>query len=452
MKFKNPILILALLFLLSGCSSSDDDIPVVEIIEEEVIVDTAIITLTSSDSDEINFGDVVTNITSKRVFSVQNTGNSDLNITNIILPDNYTIDGTSGSILPNSSKEFTITFTPTAIADYSDSIKIESNATGGPDTIPIIGAGVSSVFEGSVTLISQEDVEDFGNLGYTEITGALYIGNINNFSGITSLASLSNLTDIGSLQVVSTTELEDLSGLENLNVSHSIQILSNRALKNVDALQSVTKLSDYLSFLSNFALTQIDGLSNVTEVGDNLRIKNHPNLTNLNGLSNISIVKKDLIVEENPLIENLNGLSTLQNVSSVRFQDNSSLYDYCGIKALLQNGGVNGIFYETRYNRYNPDKNRIMSSDCSKEIPEGVYDGSILIRDATSLNKFASKEYHTINGSFSINDAPYEGEIRDISTLEGLSNLKTVNGTFTIRKTILTNLNGLENLINVNQI
>ncbi|RAJ13808.1 Ig-like domain-containing protein [Arenibacter echinorum] len=451
MKFRNQILILIYIIIFSGCSSDDKDAPIENEPETE-IEQTAIINLTSEESNEIDFGDVVTNIIATRVFSIQNSGNSDLNITNIILPDNYTIDSTSGIIPSNSSKQFTVTFIPTEIADYSNSITIESNATSGSNVTPIIGFGVSSVYEGSVTLITQEEVEDFAKLGYTEITVALFIGNINNFSKITSLASLNKLTDVGSLQVISTRALEDLSGLENLNVSHSIQLLSNSALKNVDALLGVTKLSDYLSFLSNSALTQIDGLSNITEVGDNLRIKNHPLLTNLDGLSNVTIIKKDLIVEENPLIENLNSLSTLQNVSSVRFQDNSSLYDYCGIKELLLNGGVSGTFYNTSYNRYNPTQYEIIYNDCLKEIPEGVYDGSVLIRGATSLNKFASKEYHTVDGNFSINDSFYEDEHRDISTLEGLNNLRTINGTFSIRKTILINLSGLENLLSAKQI
>lgn len=444
MKFRNQILVLIYILTFSGCSSDDKDAPIEKEPETE-IEQTAIINLTSQESNEIDFGDVVTNITATRVFSIQNSGNSDLNVTNIILPENYTIDSSSGIIPSNTSKQFTVTFVPTEIADYSNSITIESNATSGTESMPIKGFGVSSVYEGSVILATQEEVEDFAKLGYTEITVALYIGHINTFSKITSLASLNKLTDVGSLQVISTTQLEDLSGLENLNVTHSIQLLGNSALKNVDALLGVTKLSDYLSFLSNSALTQIDGLSNITEVGDNLRIKNHLLLTNLDGLSNVTIINKDLIIEENPLIENLNGLSLLQSVSSVRFKYNGALYDYCAIKSLLQSDGVRNTFYKTGYNRYNPTKYDIINYDCLKEVPEGVYDGSLSFNSTYEIDRFKSKGFHTISGSLGVFSV-------DINTLDFLSSLTTITGSFTIRNTGVTNLEGLENLIYVGQL
>lgn len=468
MKLKTQFLILIYILVFSSCASDDENVPVIK--EEETIIEqTAIVSLSSEDTNEINFGNIVTNITTSRIFSIENSGNSDLKITNISIPDNYTIDVASATISSSTSKEFTITFIPTEITDYSDSITIESNATNDTDSMPIIGFGVSPVFEGSVTLKTQEEVEDFAKLGYTEITGALHVGNINTVATMTSLASLNKLTNIGSLQVINTGALEDLNGLENLNVSVSIQLLSNFALKNVDALVGVTKLSDYLSFLSNSALIQIDGLSNITEVGDNLRMKNHPLLTNLDGLSGVRVIQNQLIIEDNPLIKNLNGLSNLESIgddlslggsplienldglsnlksaSLLRFTDNDALFNYCGIQVLLINDGADLHSNGHRYNRYNPTKSEIVNGFCSEEVPFGVYDGNLLMDSSNDIEKFVSKGFHTIRGSFGIS-----GEA--ITSLDFLSNLTTVNADFVIRNTGLTNLEGLENLIYVNQL
>ncbi|AIZ40702.1 Ig-like domain-containing protein [Cellulophaga baltica] len=447
MKFNIQILTLICFASFFSCSSDDEAPPKIIVVEEEVIEDTAIINLTSEESNEIDFGDVVTNITSTRVFTIHNSGNSDLKIANIIIPDNYTIDLLTSIIPSNQSKEFTVTFTPTDILDYTDLIKIESNATSGTASIIIKGIGVNSIYDGSVTLITQDEVEDFAKSGYTEITGALFIGNINNFSPINSLASLNKITEVGSLQVISTTELEDLTGLENLNVTVSIQLLSNSALKNVDALLSVTKLSSYLSLLSNTALTQINGLSNISEIGDNLRVNNHPNLINLDGLANIITVKNKLYIENNSLIENLNGLSSLQSVSSVSIRYNAELYSYCGIKSLLTNKGIGEDYFRPRFNRYNPSSYTIEDFDCEKMIPDGIIhsDTGYGISEQKDIDYLISNDFHGIDGGLIISS-------ENITSLESLSFLKTVSGSIRINDTALTNLNGLENLTNVAQI
>ncbi|MFW2376475.1 MAG: hypothetical protein ACN4ES_08005, partial [Cellulophaga baltica] len=64
MKFNIQILTLICFASFFSCSSDDEAPPKIIVVEEEVIEDTAIINLTSEESNEIDFGDVVTNITS----------------------------------------------------------------------------------------------------------------------------------------------------------------------------------------------------------------------------------------------------------------------------------------------------------------------------------------------------------------------------------------------------
>ncbi|WP_366519421.1 hypothetical protein, partial [uncultured Dokdonia sp.] len=61
-----------------------------------------------------------------------------------------------------------------------------------------ISEPVANVFDGDVELLTQQDVEDFGAIGYTEITGNLVISSqLDNPDPITSLVSLSTLEIIG---------------------------------------------------------------------------------------------------------------------------------------------------------------------------------------------------------------------------------------------------------------
>ncbi|WP_339727061.1 DUF1573 domain-containing protein [Maribacter stanieri] len=471
MKIKNTILILAYILVFSSCASDDDNTPTqIDREPETVIEQTAIINFTNEESNEIDFGDVVVDIITTQVFNIENTGNSDLNITNIVIPDNYTIDISSTTITPNTNKDFTITFSPTEILDYSNVIQIESNATGGNDTITITGFGVSPIYDGSIVLNTQEEVDHFGKLGYTSITGGLNIGQVTSIaSTIVDLEPLNKILEVGFLEVFSTTSLENLNGLEKLNVINSIQMVSNSALKNIDALKSVTKLEGYINFLSNNSLTKIDGLENLIEVKENVRFNNNALLENIDGLSSLKSVGTDFDLLGSPLIENLNGLSSLENVgvelhvsgslllenlnglsnlksaSLLRFSDNVSLYDYCGIKDLLTNDGANLYHNGQRYNRFNPTKSEVVNSTCSELVPLGVYDGNLLMDSNSDIEKFVSKNFHTIRGSFGVNG-------QAITNLDFLENLETVTSDLNIRNTDLTNLDGLDKLIYVNQL
>jgi hypothetical protein len=439
MKIKNLLLILVYILIFSSCSNDDDNTPKqIESEPEAIIEQTAVIKLITEGSSKIEFGDVVIDISTSQVFSIQNTGNSDLNITNIILPNNFTIDITSTTITSNEIKEFVVTFIPTDIFDYSNSISIESNATGGSNSITILGTGVSPIYDGTVYLHTQKEVDDFGKLGYTSITKALSISGSGGESTIVDLEPLNKIIKVGTLEVSRTTNLESLKGLENLNTIDFIQMVSNYSLTNIDALKSVTKL-ERINILGNPLLKHIDGFENLIEVTIFVRFIANDMLENIDGFSNLTHIGTDFKLSASPSIINLNGLSNLQSASAISINNNASLYDYCGIKELLTNDGAN---FGSYYNRYNPTKEEVINGLCSEEVPLGVYDGDLIIRYDSDMERFASREFHTVRGSLSLN-----GE--DIINLDFLENLTTVNGSFSISNTSVTNLNGLENLTTI---
>jgi len=127
--------------------------PEKEVVEEQATT-TAIISIATEDSSSLNFNELVENNSSTKTLTIW----------------------TSGNIASGSSQIINVTFNPNEIADYTGDIVITSNATGGPNTISLIGHGVSSVYDGDVNFISQTELVDFAKIGYTSITGELRLG------------------------------------------------------------------------------------------------------------------------------------------------------------------------------------------------------------------------------------------------------------------------------------
>ncbi|MDO3694298.1 choice-of-anchor D domain-containing protein [Wenyingzhuangia sp. chi5] len=88
------------------------------------------ITSIQSSKTSLSFADVQTNNTKQLTFSINNTGNQ--NINSIILSKNsaqFIINPTSFSLAVNASKTITVDFTPTKVQSYNDVITITAENT-----------------------------------------------------------------------------------------------------------------------------------------------------------------------------------------------------------------------------------------------------------------------------------------------------------------------------------
>ncbi len=106
-------------------------------------------------SGNLNFGEIEINTSSTRQLTIANTGNESFNITNINIPNGYTINGTSTSISGNSEVIYNVTFTPTQIQNYNGNIIVENNADTGTNTIAVTGIGVNNNSGGEPNIIYQ---------------------------------------------------------------------------------------------------------------------------------------------------------------------------------------------------------------------------------------------------------------------------------------------------------
>ncbi len=452
MKNRNVTFLLIYVLLFFSCNSSDDGATVVE---PEIINDSPEIEIETEIYNEINFGDIVQNISNTKTFTVKNIGNSDLIIDNIQIPENFSIDFTSGTIAPFSSREIKLTFSPTTIDSYSGELNITSNAVNTPPSIKINANGVSEIFPDFIFLKGRQEVEDFIQRGYTKVNGPLHISGID----ITSLSILSQIKEVKSL-FIKATKIKSLEGVQGIKVTDKISIESNSYLTNIDVFPKITYLKNIfiygntllkaidglscieeinlLTLRDNEALENIDGLANLKTVHIKFELDRNPVLQNINGLS--SLEKADIItIHSCPILEDLNGLSALKSVNEIDIRDNSSLYNYCGFQQSIEN--TNSLL--TFRNRYNPDRSHIINGECSREVPTGVYDMQLIINSKSDIEFFVTNQFHTIEGDLVIS---VSSSIDPLFTLTFLESLKEVQGSLKIKKTALMNLNGLENL------
>lgn len=345
------------------------------------------------------------------------------------------------------------------------------------------------VFEGSITLTTQEEVDAFGLIGYTEITGdirldgqqsivsltslsdlktvggeffmstSVYsltglenlttIGNgfsmLNN-SNLTTLIALESLTSVGGLLWIDINKnLTTLTGLESLTSAGSIIINSNEKLTTLSGLENLTSIDEELYITNHQNLTNIEGLNNLTSIGVDLYMQDNNSLTTIAGLENLISIGRNLKINGNDKLTALTGLENLTGVGQVfignSFRPNNALVDFCALTKLFT-AGSHGLV-EISNNKYNPSVNDINNGNC-KETGQsgGVYDGSITLTTQTEVDDFGLLGYFEVTGDLIIE----AGTSLNISSLASLENLKKIGGSLRIEETELTNLQGLDNL------
>lgn len=94
----------------------------------------------------LEFGDVAVGSTADRILRIYNEGNTALIVTGLTGPAGgaYTATWTDGTIAPGTSQAATVRFSPTEPLSYSGTLTVTANQTGGTNTTPISGRGVSA--------------------------------------------------------------------------------------------------------------------------------------------------------------------------------------------------------------------------------------------------------------------------------------------------------------------
>jgi hypothetical protein len=91
---------------------------------------------------DLAFGDVAVGTTSNRMMTISNGGNSTLTISGIACPGGFSA-GWSGAIPASGSTNVLVAFTPSAATNYSGSLTVNSDASGGSSTLSLSGTGIA---------------------------------------------------------------------------------------------------------------------------------------------------------------------------------------------------------------------------------------------------------------------------------------------------------------------
>lgn len=201
---------------------------------------------------------------------------------------------------------------------------------------------IAKIYDGDVILSTQEEVDDFGNSGYTEITGFLVIGSLEtNSTFIGNVNKLSDLRSVGrGIDIVRNQALLNLHGLENLTfVGEWFQVYDCNSLTSLEGLSISSNLSS-LWISNNYFLEDLKGLDKIGTVLGRLMIWGNNNLRDLSELTNITEVTGDLVVRENTSLVDLSGLENIMTIGGKLQIYETSLQSLSGLEKVETIGGM----------------------------------------------------------------------------------------------------------------
>jgi hypothetical protein len=439
---------LVFLFLILFSCSSDSDNPEEEVIVIELpSVTTGSATNTTTNSIEIN-GNVTNDgggqVTARGfVWDTSSTPTLDNNKTT-----NGTGEGAFNATISN--------------LEENSSYFIRAYATNSEGTV--YGNEISfttledapKIFEGDVYLETQEDVENFGNQGFTGITGSLTITGLK-YPDVTDLNFLSDLESIGgSLVLEDNYSLENLDGLQNiLSLGGDFVLYYNGStLKEIDGLNGLTEIGGNLKIWNNLDLENLDGLSNLTSLGGGISLRDNNSLVSISGIPGFQEINGDFEIHGNNL-QNLDALENLKVVNGTLKLRETEIEDISGLYNLETVGGdfwimqmyglteligfdkltsIQGTFHFS--NNTNLDKVQGFSN---LSYLGGVYlDGGGILSELIGFESLNS-----IEGDFT-----YYG-YSNLTDMYAFENLSEVRGSLFFRSTGLKNLEFLSNLVYV---
>lgn len=330
--------------------------------------------------------------------------------------------------------------------------------------------GIDSLY-GYIEFQNNNDLSDLtglDNLKYIE-GGLLLFTN----DGLINLEGLGNLKVVaGSIDITNHASLSSLTGMENLSSVESLFISSNDELTSLSGLESLDSIRQGLFIENNGMLSSLEGLTNLGYLNGGLIISNNNELTSLSGLEGITSVGGSLEIERNYSLTSLAGLENISPASiyALRITHNQNLSD-CEIQNICDYIADPSGTISIYYNAAGCDNPHEIADNCGFSLsclPYGNYyflsqaDVDSFPSNYSNCNNLAG--YMEIVSDDIINlDSLYgidtiRGSLficgnNNLSSLNGLNNLRTIQGDLSIGyweyggNPGLTNLTGLNNLV-----
>ena len=313
-----------------------------------------------------------------------------------------------------------------------------------------------NVYNGDITLSTQEEVVEFGANNYTTINGRMYInGTVSDLSPLLSIVVVNSL-----FEVKNTTNLQNFDGLNNLRVTGNIEpngfiIEGNVALENFSGLNSLEVTRGETKVINNDNLLNFQGLdSYVVASAGEFRVQDCDGLLNLSGLENFTFVGSDFYLVNNSQLNDISAVSNINHVGSrIHVENNSSLESINGFQSLTSIEGIeiynndiltnldglgNLVSIETISIKYNDN---LTNLSAFQNISTTEF---LSIEDNSSLTSLAG-----FNNLSSIGEQLYIYNNSNLISLEGLENLSFLERLYIHSNNSLINLSGLSGLTNI---
>ena len=332
----------------------------------------------------------------------------------------------------------------------------------------------SQDFNGDAILTTQQEVNDFGQMGYVNVLGSLKIisstaGTSTDISDLTPLNTIQfvgNNTNATSLEIIDNNNLISLDGLNNLKGIHGTLIIKDNLMLN--SLSSLSELNDiYFDFSvvsgtliieNNDSLTSLDGLQNLNQFFANLSIIDNNSLLSV---SNLNVGSDEIIIENNPSLQTISNIdfNAVNNtaVDIFTIKDNPNLYTLSNIIGTVFITGILTI-----------DNSNLSSLSGLENIQFGaiIAIGSIEIMNNDNLLSLNGLNTNlNLLGSVELDNNPLLSDINTLSnysngalkvahcpsitSLNPLSNLNSCNRLEIEGVNGFTDLSGLENINNL---
>jgi|GEM_PF-4792817 len=278
------------------------------------------------------------------------------------------------------------------------------------------------------------------NSGLLNLNGLEGITNVNGNVAITNNAALLNLNGLqnittitGSLGITSNALITQLPNW-NLTQVRSINLTNNAQLSSITSLSGITSLSPpisglptALSITSCQALTSLNGLQNLTTLNN----------------ANIGLTGNNSLID----ISALNGLN-VNSINGLTIVSNTNL-SACGVSWVCGRLALNTNNVDITSNALGCSNTAEVQITCN---PNACPTGDVVLATQTDVDNFLLlyPNCTTIDGNFQIGPFPGLPSLPNITNISGLSNLTNINGTLRVNNNeILTSLNGLQNLTTV---
>lgn len=204
----------------------------------------------------------------------------------ITAPDGFSLDSAVATVA--ISENASIYPKPSSIVEWDDESLFVVDAHNGEAKSYKYTVTRSSIpVNGSVVLTTQADVDAFGKLGATEITGNLIIGATAGTDSITSLAALYKLKKVGySLIIYPTFSAIQIIGLDNLQsvgTDLKIESLNDLVTLVLPSLETAGSISINNPLSETVTFPRLTHVSGALTVNAPLNSMSFPNLSRVDG-------------------------------------------------------------------------------------------------------------------------------------------------------------------------